>query len=255
MSVVKQTNWTKFKQYVIDRNLSIQYINDDPDIYELYAIDGGFVALCIIKKDNPRNLDQVDFEDNYQANCNKPNDRITGGTNRTLIGNTGDRLKVDANINSVATGALSQYPNKLRHLDINVANGGIARNTTITNATWVDVFSYTGSGSMASFFLNLEHNQDWQIRLLIDGQDVFGPNGMLTNDFLSSSIYNISGNDEDDLINILSFYFKSNGNFIWTSPLNIPTQYTSSVTIKLKRNSGANSKKFQAGLVTLTKET
>ena len=255
MSVTKQTNWTNFKQYVIDRNLSIQYINDDSDIYELCAIDGGFVVLCIIKKDNPRNNDQIDFEDNYQSNCNKPNNRITGGTNRTLIGNTGDRLKVDANIYSVSTGALSQYPNKLRHLDINVANGGIARGTSITDTTWVDTYSYTGSGSLMSIFLNLEFNSDWLIRLLIDGEDVFGSNGILSNDFLSTSIYNVSGTDDDALINALGFYFKSNGNFVWVSPLNTPTRYNSSIVIKLKRASGQPAKKFQAGLVALTKET
>ena len=253
--VTKQTNWTKFKQYVIDKNLSIQYINDDLDIYELYAIDGGFVVLCIVKKDNPRNLDQIDFEDNYQANCNKPNDRITGGTTRALIGNTGDRLKVDANLTSISTGALSQYPNKLRQLDINASNGGIARGTTITNSTWADVFFYSGSGSMISFFLNLEHNADWLIRLIIDGEDVFSSSGILSTDFMATSIYNISGNEEDALVAGLGFYFKSNGNFVWVSPLNTPVRYNTSVTVKLKRNSGANSKKFQAGLINLTKET
>ena len=108
---------------------------------------------------------------------------------------------------------------------------------------------------MISFFINLEFNADWLIRLVIDGEDVFGANGTVSNDFISTSIYNVSGTDYDALINTLGFYFKSNGNFVWASPLNTATRYNSSIAIKLKRISGSPAKKFQAGIVTLTKET
>ena len=235
--------WAVLRDLYINSNYQLNYITLS-DKYVVFIDERLYSHIFI---ETSRNTEQIDFEDNYKNSANlvrKYNQYTAQG-----------RLKVDAELVSISTGALSQYPSKLRHLDINVTNGGVARGTTITDASLVDVFSYTGSGSIMSFFLNLEYNAGWKVRLLIDNEDVFGSNGVLTDDFTSMSIYNMSGNDADNFINVLGFYFKSNGNFIWSSPLNTPTRYNTSITIKLKRNTGSGSKKFQAGIVTLTQET
>src|SRR3972149_4162647 len=70
-SITKETTWEKFKSYVDSKQLNIQFLDDDDDIYELYAIAEGFVVLCIIKKDDPRTSEQADFEDNYKNFGNK----------------------------------------------------------------------------------------------------------------------------------------------------------------------------------------
>lgn len=239
--------WTVLKLLIDTSQFRLFYLTFD-DKYIVYTGNNVKSFYAYIFIENPRNSEQIDFEDNYKNNANDIyiyNQYTAGG-----------RLKVDADLVSVSTGALSQYPNNLKYLDINVSNGGVARGSSITNASWVDIFSYTGSGSIMSFFINLEHNHDWQIRFLIDGIDVFGAEGLLSSDFLNNSIYNLNeGSNENSLQESLGVLFKSNGNFIWSSPLNTPTRYNSSVTIKLKRVSGSNAKKFQAGIVTLTQET
>jgi len=65
-------DWTTFKAFVDDRDLSIQYVLINAT-YWLKAFDGPFnVETTIYKKttaDDPS--DQKDFEDNYQANANR----------------------------------------------------------------------------------------------------------------------------------------------------------------------------------------
>ncbi len=66
-----ELGWTKFKEFVDDRNLSIQYV-DDGKKYLLKAFDGIFEVSCIIIKTSPVSSDQTDFEDNYKSDGNKP---------------------------------------------------------------------------------------------------------------------------------------------------------------------------------------
>ena len=145
----------------------------------------------------------------------------------------------------------NRWNSKLRYIDMNASNGGIARGTAVTTS-WTDVFSYTGSGNLAGFILNVETFSDWKFRLLIDGEEVFGSDGMLVVDMSNDAIY-----DVDDVTDVnQAFLGLSKGahdRIVFTSPLNKMIRYTSSIVIKLARVSG--SKKFQAGLVILSKET
>lgn len=65
-----EVTWTELKEFIDDRNLSVQWININSR-YQLVALDGAFSVNCNILQTSPRSNDQADFEDNYQAAGNK----------------------------------------------------------------------------------------------------------------------------------------------------------------------------------------
>jgi hypothetical protein len=166
---------------------------------------------------------------------------------------TGGKLDVNATVSAIVVGATNAYSNKLRYLDMNVSNGGVARNTDITNSTWVDVYNYTGSGLIVGFVLNLELKNDWLIRLVVDGNEIFDSTGLSTSDLNTTSIYDLYKGDIEDVS--LGPWMHGGTAFSWRGPLGIPLAYTASVVLKIKRAAGVSTKKFQAGLIILTKET
>lgn len=181
------------------------------------------------------------------------NATLTGATDGTRIGNIGDRLKVDAAITSVSAG-VNSFTQKLRYDDMNVANGGVARGTTITEAVgWVQLYSYTGNGVYTGLSLGLASaNTNWQIRLVLDSaNEVFGSNGILTSDV--DGPYGLSVGTQNTIttgINLgtnASFFFHS-------SPTYNPIKFASKIEVYVKRKTGGGSKLFNAGVIVLTKE-
>lgn len=71
MAGIKQVSWQVFKQFVDNKDLSIQFIEYNSE-YSLNAIDGAFAMECVLDKTptDPTELD--DFETNYKPNGNKP---------------------------------------------------------------------------------------------------------------------------------------------------------------------------------------
>lgn len=139
-----------------------------------------------------------------------------------------------------------------RYLDMNAGNGGVARGTSITNAAWVDVFSYTGSGYLASFLLNIETFAGWRVRVVVDGTEVLlGSNGILTDDVSSDSVYDLDDTTDQNGSN-LGISKGSHDRLIFTPALRVPIKFNSSISIKLKRDDLLGSKKFQAGLVAIS---
>lgn len=63
--------WTEFKSMVATKVLSLQYEERD-SLYKLWACDGPFIFCCVIRKEDPKSDDQVDFEDNYKSSANQP---------------------------------------------------------------------------------------------------------------------------------------------------------------------------------------
>lgn len=180
-------------------------------------------------------------------------DTITGGTDGSVIGNTGDRLKVDANI----TGTISPQftTNKLRYVDMNASSGGVARGTSVAgNSTWVSVFSYTGSGYLLGFCMNLATaTTGWQIRLVIDTtEEVFGATGLLTSEVDTLYTYTIGTSNTPRAGAGLG---TTTSMFYWSSPLDSPIKYNSKVQVFVMRATGQIAKTFNAGLLTLTKDT
>lgn len=65
-----QVTWTELKEFVDDRNLSIQYINRQ-DFYYLMAFDGYFSLETSLYKNPTDTTDLDDFVNNYKAISNK----------------------------------------------------------------------------------------------------------------------------------------------------------------------------------------
>jgi hypothetical protein len=176
--------------------------------------------------------------------------RITG-QDETYAADVGVRsdgknaLAVDAYV----SGTILTWTNKLSYVDMNASNGGIARGTSVSTS-WTNVFSYTGSGLLAGFLINLETFTLWDVRLVIDGVVIFTLN---SDDISGDTVY-----DLDDITDINQAYLGiskgSHDRVVYTSPLKIPIRYQTSLVIAIKKTSGGT-KKFQAGLVVLTKET
>lgn len=185
---------------------------------------------------------------------------LRGGTTGAFIGNIGDRLKVDSNV-TLAGGTTQSYTSKLRYDDMNVSTGGIARGTSVTAASgWNQLYSYTGSGQLMGVIISLETKDDWQIRIVVDGEELFGTGtgeGILSTDLHTDSIYDsdTSGRSVPELDQDVGLYWGAHDRFQWVGPVLIPVTFTTSVKVYVKRSTGAATKKFQAGFVVIEKKT
>ncbi len=153
-------------------------------------------------------------------------------------------------------GSIPSVNSKLRYADMSVAEGGVARSTTITNAAWVKVFGYSGTGINMAALLNIEDKNKWLVRLVIDGEEVFGAAGMATSDITNDAVY-----DLDDAGSPLSpnegnfgISLEEHNRFVWVCPMGFPVRFASSVEWYLRRAAGEASKRVFAGLFILTKE-
>ena len=183
-------------------------------------------------------------------------DGETGSTVQAGV-TSANRLKVDALISSISGGLVLSTSKKLRYDDMNAGTGGVARGTNIVNAAAATtVYSYSGSGSIIGFFINLEGSSSsshvWQINLLVDGDEIFNSTGIVTPDLIAQAVYdlNTAGSREPSQ---LGLEMVGTGITFSTSPV-FPIKYDSSVTIKVQKVSGGD-RAFNAGLVVLTKET
>lgn len=177
-----------------------------------------------------------------------------GATIADVVNHSGqNRVQVGAAITNLPSAMVQSWNSTLKYLDMNVSNGGVARGTAITSAAYTTIFSYSGSGYIAGFIINIETFSDWLIRFLVDGQDVFiGSAGIPSSEIQSDSVY-----DTDDIADVnQSFLGISKGSHdrvVFSSPLSIPIYYSSSVSIQLKRVT--SNKNFQAGLMIMSKIT
>lgn len=65
-----ETIWSVFKSFIVERDLSIQWISLN-DHYYMKARDGYFELSCVLYKNAEDQADIVDFETNYKPNGNK----------------------------------------------------------------------------------------------------------------------------------------------------------------------------------------
>ena len=96
-----------------------------------------------------------------------PENSIDGGTDGTSIGNTGDRLKVDADITSIGSGT---YPTMQCPEVDSFRNGNISLPNFASG--YGDIYSYSGSGEFYEFIINPDSESIW-IALEIDGAVCF----------------------------------------------------------------------------------
>lgn len=165
--------------------------------------------------------------------------------------------KVVADVTIVPSpGSIPSVSKKLRYADMSVAEGGVARSTLITNAAWVQVFSYTGTGVMLSAVINVEDKSKWLVRLVVDGEEVFGSGGMLTGDLVDNAAYDLDdgGSPLSPNEGNIGVSLEEHDRFVWTCPNSFPVRFESSVKWYLMRSPAQASKRVFAGLFVLTKE-
>jgi hypothetical protein len=172
--------------------------------------------------------------------------KLRGASDNTLIGNNGDRLKVDAAFTS-ATTTVPSWSKKLRYEEMTT----LSRGTSIaTSTTWTTIYSYTGSGFLAGFLVNVETFSGWEFRFLVDGDTIFS---LADTDITGDAIF-----DLDDITDVnqssLGLSKSSHDRLVFHAPLSSPIYFGTSVTVQIRRPT-AGAKKFQAGLVVLSKET
>lgn len=158
-----------------------------------------------------------------------------------------NRLWVNSKSTYAQKGLYSLNKN-LRVADMNASVGGVARGTSITNATWVDVFNFSGEGYLLHTLINFETFTDWLVRIIIDGSEIFGASGILTDDMTDDAVYDLDSNQDDHL----GLEVNPHKILSWHCPLVLPMYFATSCVVKIKRNTGAPNKKFKAGLIQYT---
>lgn len=162
---------------------------------------------------------------------------------------SGNRLKVET-IFSPDGLVIPTIGNNLIFDDFNVANGGVARNTTISTG-WTKVYEKTGlaAGLFQGFLVTVENiNQDWDVRLVVDGVEVFGANGLSITDVRDDQLYGYDENFSSFVPEFLGIQVRKN-TFRFEGPNDYPIRIpgpTSSIAVYLRKNDG--DKKFFAGL-------
>lgn len=175
---------------------------------------------------------------------------IKGGTDNTSIGNVGDALKTTATV-TFPTGQVIAWSKKLRYLDMNASNGGVARDTNITNV-FTNIFSYTGSGYFSGYNLCLEDKAKWYVRLIVDGEDIYiSSAGIYTGDIMAKLVYGWEPGDQFDGPNI--GFDVNDETLSFQSPIGYPIYYQTSISLQVRHEVGG--KKFRAGLICLSKES
>lgn len=241
-------DWSEVKQFVQDRNASLHFI-ERPTNYELIAFDGIFSFVLTLSRDPEDATDLNDFETNFKPTANQPLHNfdfdLSSGPRRLRV--------TTAPGNSGSSGGPLAWSNKLRYVDMNENNGGIPRDTKITDSNFSTVFKYNGKGILSRFVIKVDDIDDWFLRLIIDGEDIFedpsgssGTNGISTDDIMDE--YEL----EDDDHQIFGLSADNKRSIIFIAP-NEGIRYESSVEIQLKSDNSSQ-EDFRAGLVVLSKE-
>lgn len=170
------------------------------------------------------------------------------GSEQTLVGAAGDRLKVEV-VLAPGGNIIPTLGTGLKYEDMNSSNGGINRGTSV-GSTFTTLYNKTGDGILLGFLVTLEKpDENWFLRLILDGVDVFGATGVSLQDLRDKDIYGYNSDPGKPLPEWIGFDIREN-TLRYEGPNNLPLRYLSSVEIQLRKTGGA--KKFRAGLVTRT---
>lgn len=170
------------------------------------------------------------------GNFGKQNDgdvQLLGADGTTLIGNTGDRLKVDA-AGSVVSYLSSTFKVEPRFTPITITSGG----------GYTTVYTYSGTGYLIGF--NLEfNNADCIVKVVVDGGTLMDSNSIAT---LNTLLVTTNSTDR-----------RQSGSGLITSgaaldfSFRIPIKFSTSLTISAA--TGATSRTFLQGMVYIVKDT
>lgn len=245
MSEILAKDFAEIKSFIDSRNAKLQYV-ERAKTFELIAFDGIFTMSYALTKEPADPADLNDFTNNYQSMANQPlkNFDFIGGKLSVVTGSTG--LGIGGGLPPTTT-------SKIKYLDMNPTNGGIARETDVSD-TFVNILDIIGSGLIYGFLINLERGDEWIVKYNVDGNDVFSTDGIKTSDIVDNNIYDLefSNNFFPDNIGI-NMYMESD-KLVWNPPCGYPIEYGQNITISIKRDDNKN-KQFRGGLLILTRET
>ena len=161
-------------------------------------------------------------------------------------------LAVDNNQVPGAVGPVPALGPNFTSEDMNVSTGGVARETAVGTGAWVDVYSVLGAGLLLGYLVTLEEPKKWLIRLIIDGNEIYGAAGIKTEDLDNEDMYGFEFNKEEKRSSAFNQGFNLGERTVyWQGPMGFPIAFETSIVIKLQKDTGAD-KKFLAGLVTRT---
>lgn len=178
--------------------------------------------------------------------------RITGA--RAEHVNLRDNSGAEIGIPTNTIRSTPQYKGSVaRFLDMNAANGGVARGTGIASTTvFTTIYNYTGSGNLFSFTISLEGNliggDSFTIKLEIDSAVVFE---IETVDVGTGNLWNFDALGDEATMGMSM----DQNNFRFIAPRSGSLFYASNIKVSVKKTSSASSKQFRAGAIYLTKET
>jgi len=110
--------------------------------------------------------------------------KVIGGTDNTTIGNTGDRLKVDASFSSGASPNLVKSGLRVEHSNTEII---------LSNSVYTTIYEQTSEeGKLYAFFIEFS-TDDLDIKLEIDGIESFNLN--FKNDIEKFSTFNGAGKE------------------------------------------------------------
>lgn len=158
---------------------------------------------------------------------------IRGATDGTEIGNTGDRLKVDATIASFTV--VQAFSDRMK-------NEYSGSTINLSGAAYQNVYSYSGSGYLCSFVIQ-SSSDDLEMKLVVDGQTVF------------ENITSKNLNDLDIRTLDPNYFFGGSGaGTFFYSPTPFPIRYDTSVLLQARRVTGG-SMSINRYLMNIVKET
>lgn len=165
---------------------------------------------------------------------------ITGGTDGTKIGNTSDRLRVDATLSSISSAVTSSFSSKTR-VDL------VTTPVTLTTGSFVSYYTYSGSGYIIGW--SSEFNNTAIIpRFQVDGENIFTGSTLAT-----LGAFTATSNTTDRRLNGQGIII--NGSNIDVS-FRSPIRFTTSVTLSADANGGVLlARNLTQAMIFIIKET
>jgi len=229
---------------------SIQAFLNDDHWFLLLNDSGTQLTTELSTKDLNEAVDLADFITNFLPTANDLiGQHLRGATDGTPIGNVLDRLKVET-VFAPDGVIIPTLGSDLTYEVMDVTNGGVAEGTDIS-AAWTTIYNKTGlaAGLFLGFLVTLESiEEDWAIRLVLDGDEVFTPTGIRLNRLLDDQIGGFDPSPSNNIPEFIGFNVRKN-TFRWEGPNDLPVRLTgpsSEIEILLRKDD--SDKKFFAGI-------
>lgn len=90
-----QLDWNETKTFISESGAEFKFLEKERDYY-IHAKSGWFEVKCFIKKTEPKNSEQIDFEDNYKSLASKKPSSLVVVSEQTPFAKPDYRTKFDA---------------------------------------------------------------------------------------------------------------------------------------------------------------